>query len=128
MAYIKGFDGSVTFGTGHVVEVKGFSVSVSQDVRDVTTFSSSGWREKVYGCKNWTATVNALALSDSGSTPFDLSGGIQGSLLLTASTGNTLSGTAILSTQDMTRNTCEEATVTLNFEGNGELVMDWNGS
>lgn len=127
---VQGYDGSVTLSTGNTLKLNSWSVTVNQDTRQVTGFSDSGWHDNIFGCKSWTATINGYAYKDSGDTPFDLGtgSGISGSLLLTASTGDTFSGIGILSSQDLTRTVCEEAPVTLNFTGKGPLVQAWVGS
>jgi hypothetical protein len=125
---VQGFDGDVTLPSGWVIKVQGWSISTNQDVREVTGFSDSGYKDRIFGCFDWDCTVNGLAYSDSGSTPLVVTPGISGSIVLTASTGDTFSGVVLLSSQNTTRNTCEEMPVTLNFMGKGALQQLWVGS
>lgn len=65
---LAGYEGSVT-GVAGTAEITSWTISLTQDVLDATSFDSSGWRQFVAGLKGATGSMTAKGLDfDLGAT------------------------------------------------------------
>ncbi|HHV98602.1 MAG TPA: hypothetical protein GXX36_03355 [Clostridiaceae bacterium] len=53
---IEGYGGSVKVGSSKVAEIANWSLDLSADDIDITSFDSNGWRERIQGIKEWSGS------------------------------------------------------------------------
>lgn len=85
---IKGYLGSVTAGASAVGTAKAWSLDISADNTDTTTFADAGWKTNVQTLKGWSGSITCV---------FD-GGGDAGEALLIASLTAGTSVALVLST------------------------------
>lgn len=130
---IQGYKGSVKVGTNTVGTAKIWSLDMSANETDATTFSDGGWSAVCAGLKTWSGSVTVVfdAGVDSGEAGLIASfvGGTE--IALTLSTGATAGtgtagqfvGNAVVTSMPITNdvNSCIE--VTFGFSGRGALTV-----
>ena len=119
MAEITGVGGSVTF-SGLTANVHSWSITESHDIFEKTDFAdgASGYKTRLAGLPDWTATVelfwDAANTADSGDSA---------ALTLTATSGKTYTGTAMVESVTVNTSVADPITATYNFVGNGALTV-----
>jgi len=129
---IIGHSGSCTVGGSAVTEAKAWSLEVSQDVADVTSFASSGWKESAATLKSWSGSITVIfdGGGDAGQAAL-IAGVTSGSSvaleLLTSATGSgtseKFSGNAIITSMPITNEVAGIIEVSFNFTGTGALTQ-----
>jgi hypothetical protein len=125
MARIVGNEGSVTFGT-HNLTANAWSMSVSRVVNDVTAYgdNSSNFRG---GIPTYTGSVSGFM--DDSSAPAlgyaNFQTGDTVSVVLTAQTGNTWTGTAVVSGVSIGTSKTGDATISFDFSFTGDVTEAW---
>ena len=127
MARIVGNDGAVTYGA-HGIVVNSWSMTISRVVSDVTGFSDSV-RTKLGGVSEITGSLTGFL--DDGNTPSftaaDLLTDYEGTAItLTAQSGNTWAGTAIVSNINVSTSKTGDCTVSLDFAITGDVTESWS--
>ena len=122
MAVITGDTGTVTLSSGYVTNVKSWTLNIVADEHDVTDFSGSAWAVYVTGLKRWSGSYECwLDGTTAAVLPgYDTDGA---ALVLTASTGRTFSGNAVVISDDITVNPADPNVITVNFRGTGALTV-----
>lgn len=125
MAKFAGRGGSVKVGTTTVAEIKSWSLELSVDTIDVTSFSSGGWKEIIAGIKEWsgsaegnwdmTDTQGQKALQDA------LLGGTTVTINLYIDSTKRYSGTAYIKSVSVEAAADDVVSVSFDFEGTGQL-------
>lgn len=122
MAEATGADGSVTFSAGNVVNVHGFNLSYKADALEKTDFvdSATGVRTYLPGLKDWSGTYVAW-LDDTAvqKAPGDTAA----TITMTATTGRTFAGSAIVTSLDFGVVVDGMTEVTTTFQGSGALTI-----
>ena len=119
MAKITGQDGEVDFGE-ETLKVTRWELNQTEPILDVTDSSNAGYRQKLAkGIIDWSATINGYY--DDGDTYPSL--GASASLVLQRATGDTITGTALVTSfNEVVPVEGEEAmSFTIEFIGNGAL-------
>ena len=119
MAAFHGKDGSVTWTSGDVAIVTSWSLDATADTDD-TSGMGDDWKSYLAGLKDWTATVE-VTISD----PATVLGGLgeaPASLTLDMDGTNTISGDAICTGISPSQDTGSQGTVSLSFQGSGQLT------
>lgn len=132
---IKGYKGSIKVSAAVMGNAKSWSLNITQETEDVTTLGSNGFKESLGLLKTWSGSIVAI---------FDSDGSAEGILQLNLlgddalvdlemQTGNvateidekydTYTGTANITSQDITNDVNGIVEVTFNFEGSGTLVV-----
>jgi len=120
MATASGVTGTVTLVGGYVTNVKAWTMDHNADMLDTTDFTSTGPRTFLGGLTQWSgsytcnydATVIAVA-----------PGAAAAALVLTALTGQTFSGNAILESYSINASVEGTPEFTANFQGTGALAI-----
>jgi hypothetical protein len=132
MATYKGKDGSVTFAGGTVAQVEEFTLHTEVDVLDVTHMGDV-WERKLPDLGRWNGTVRCSfdygdttgqkVMTDKvvGATP----GGTAATIELVIATGKKFTGSAFITSLDVTHATRAVAKATFNFVGDGALTVAW---
>ena len=132
MADIKGYDGAVYIGATPtaVGQTKAWTLNLSKDIADVTTFDADGWKENASTLKSWTGNVNVLfdpsepgqALVVAG---FDSGDVVVLELVLNDGKGVeewTYAGNAIVTSQPVSSDVSALVEVSFDFTGTGALT------
>jgi hypothetical protein len=117
MAEVAGCGGSLTF-TNLTAGVKNWTVNYACDVLETTDFADSCKRTYIAGLTGWTAT--ATANWDAANTA---DAGDSAMLTLTADTGKTYAGTAIITGLDVNVAVDGVNTASYTFQGSGTLTI-----
>jgi predicted secreted protein len=133
MANYRGMDGSVTFATNTVAELKGWSINTSIEILDPTV-QGDKWRKAVGGLASWTgaaqgnvdygdtngqkAIVDKLIAATPASTAF-------ASEFLIGTTKK-ITGNIVVTTIAIASQMGEIATIQFTFTGNGAPTMSWS--
>jgi len=129
---IQGFLGSCTIGAVDVGTAKIWSLDMSTDTTDVSTFSTGGWKASCAGLRSWTGSITVAYSGGDDAGEQDLidafvAGTPVALELLTGAvgsgTGEKFTGNAVISGMPITNdvNSCIEVTFT--FEGAGALTI-----
>lgn len=129
---ITGHSGSCTVGASAITEAKAWSLDVSQDVADITNFSSAGWKESAATLKSWSGSITVLfdGGADTGQAAL-IAGATSGTsvaLVLTTSaagagTSEKFSGSAIITSMPITNEVSGIIEVSFSFTGTGALTQ-----
>ena len=117
---ISGVDGDAVFNSS-TVKITGWTLNVSQATKDVTDSSSSSWKEKLPdGFSEWGGTFEGFVIDGTNTQVV----GTSATLTLTAETGVTYAGTAILTSKDLSLTVSggDAHKVAYSFEGDGVLT------
>lgn len=120
MAVITGDTGTVTFAGGYVTNVKSWTLNIVADEHDVTDFAATAWAAYLGGLKRWSGSYDCWL--DSATVIVD---GLAAAaaIVLTANTGQTFTGNAWITTNDVKVNPADPNQVTVNFRGSGALAI-----
>ena len=118
MAEIAGKAGSITF-TGLTVGVKSWTLDYTADALEITDFADSGNRTYIVGLKGWTAAAEGNWDAANTAVP----GVDPASLVLTATTGKTYTGNAILISLALSEPVDGVVTASYSFQGSGALTI-----
>jgi hypothetical protein len=117
MAEVAGCGGSLTF-TNLTAGVKNWTVNYTCDVLETTDFADNCKRTYIAGLSSWTATATANWDAANTADPGD-----SATLTLTADTGKTYAGTAIMTGLSVNVAVDGVNSVTYNFQGTGTLTI-----
>lgn len=128
---IKGYNGSVTVGAQSVGAVKAFSINISKETADTTTFDANGWTENDSTLKSWSGSVTVLfdttdAGQDALTAGLDSGSTVALSLVVNSGGGTaelTYSGNAHITSQPVTSDVNALVEVTFDFQGTGALTQ-----
>lgn len=112
---IAGYGGSIS-GTNAGTEIKKWSATVKVTLLDATSMASSGWEEFILGLSGCSGTFDCIGTAPKKGTSAT-------SLTLTAASGRTISGSAIIS--DVAYNVPVEGVVgyTATFKFTGSVTV-----
>ena len=116
MAEAAGYGGSITY-TNLTAGVKQWSLNWTVDPLETTDFGDSGNKTYIRGLKGWTATVTANWDAANTADPDD-----SATLTLTAASGKTYAGTALLIGVGPVVEVAGVNQCTYTFQGTGALV------
>lgn len=127
---IKGYNGSVTIGATAVASVKVFSLSVTKETADTTTFDASGWTENDSTLKSWSGSVTVLFdATDAGQDALvdGLDSGTTVAVSLVVNSGGgtaerTYSGDAHVTSMPISSDVNSLVEVSFDFQGTGALT------
>ena len=119
MAAVSGKNGTVVLNS-ETLEIKNFSIDIDGGVNTYATSATSGWMAALAGTKAWTASVECVAPDG------DRLASVVGTAVacvFTLSTGNTLTGNAIVGSESYSVDVegGEAVTMTIEITGNGAL-------
>lgn len=117
MASVAGKNGSITF-TGLTAGVKGWTLNYVGEVADTTKYSDQPTRTFLGTVSTWTAT--ATGFFDTANTAVPLS---SATLTLTVTSGETYSGTAIVTNMEVVSSVDGVTTCNWTFQGSGVLTI-----
>lgn len=132
MAPIVGYSGSCKVGASAIATAKIWSLDISRETVDATTFTSAGWKESVATLKSWSGTITVLydGGADAGVAALitGLTAGTSVALeLLTsaagAGTSEKFSGNALVTSMPITNDVNGIIEVAFAFEGTGALTL-----
>lgn len=122
MAILKGKDGTVSVGGSTVGNVSSWSASIETDTLETTAMGTAGWKTHVGSLQSWSGSVE-LYLADN-ETVGSYSAGTTVAVVLTDGTsGNTYTGSAIVTSVSIDVGVADLVTMTLDLTGDGELVI-----
>tara|TARA_R100000995_G_scaffold81002_1_gene53407 strand:- start:1256 stop:1645 length:390 start_codon:yes stop_codon:yes gene_type:complete len=128
MARIVGNEGNVTFGT-HNITSNAWSMTISRVVNDVTAYGDKSTNVRG-GVPTYTGSISGF-MSDSAapnignaSTDYFETGDTV-TVTLTAQTGNTFSGTAVISGVSVSSSKTGDATISFDFTFTGDVTETW---
>jgi len=117
MAEVAGYGGSISF-TNLTAGAKGWTVDYTGDPLETTDFADAGVRTYIAGLTGWTATVSANWDAANTAVP-----GNSATLTLTADTGDTYAGTAIMTGLSASVSVDGVNQVNYSFQGSGTLTI-----
>jgi hypothetical protein len=129
---IKGYNGSVTVAgnASAMGNAKAWSLDISQETADTTSFGSSGWKESASTLNSWSGSITAI-FDASGADEVDLQTALTGGAAITldlqlgdgTGTVDKYSGSANITSQSITNDVNGIVEATFNFEGTGALTI-----
>ncbi len=117
MASVAGKNGSVTF-TGLTAGTKSWALTYTGEVVDTTKYSDQPTRTFLGTVTTWSATVTGFFDTANTAKPLD-----SATLTLTVTTGETYSGTAIMTTMNPGSTVDGVTTCDWTFQGSGVLTI-----
>jgi hypothetical protein len=139
MANIAGIDGGITLPSGYNILVNNWSANYTVETVDSTTFDSSGFREfeptiqsmtgAFGGHGQFDATTTApipAALVDGGVLATGDLASTKATVTLTATTGCTLAGTAIITGLSFSRDVAGKLEITGELQFSGPITQTWD--
>ena len=138
MAILKGKDGTVTLGTTLQNGVTGASLvsswncSIETDTLETTALGTGGWKTFEGSLQSWTGTVELMFADDDPSFVYDgsntttgdyVSGAALAVVLTDGTSGNTYTGSAIITSASVEVSSADLVTVSLDLTGTGALVI-----
>jgi len=119
MATASGVTGTVTFASGYVTNVKAWTLEYSAEIHDTTDYTSTGARAFLGGLTSWRGTYTCnYDATQVAVAP----GAAAAALVLTAMTGQTFSGNAILESVALTASVDGIPEAVCTFQGTGTLT------
>ncbi len=128
MARIVGNEGAVAFAT-HNLTANAWSMSISRVINDVTAFGDASTNVRG-GVPTYTGSVSGF-MDDSSApnlgnaVPDYWETGDTVALTLTAQSGNTWNGTAVISGVSVSSSKTGDATISFDFTGTGNVTETW---
>lgn len=127
---LKIYAGSTADPTTTIANCTDASISITHDLRDITTKDSAGWRELNEGLRSYNISASALYETDSNNdfqvlydTYVDTRTLIYWKMAETASGGIVLSGSGYISSIELTSPGSEDnVAFSLSIEGDGEIT------
>ncbi len=129
---IQGYNGSVKVGANTVGTASSWTLDMSADTTDVTTFADNGWKASCGGLKSWSGSITCTFSrgEDTGEAALIASftaGSTVALELLTGATGTgtseKFSGNAVVTGFPITNDVNGCIVVTFAYEGQGELTI-----
>ena len=130
---LKGYDGSVTVGGTAVGTAKIWSLDMSANETDSTTFADGGWSATCAGLKTWGGSVTTVfdAGDDAGEAALIASfvDGTEVALVLNTGAASTVGtagqflGNAVVTSMPVVNDVTACIEVTFGFSGRGELTV-----
>lgn len=129
---IKGYEGSITLAGGAVGNAKAWSLDISADTVDTTTFGSNGWKESAKTLSSWSGSATIV---------FDTSGTAEGAIIAALQPSgaavalelqigaavvdgeDTYAGNANITSVSITNDVNGIVEASINFEGSGALTV-----
>ena len=127
MARIIGNSGAATMDT-HTVVANAWSMSVSRVVNDVTAFGDSS-SAVICGVPTYTGSVSGFMETGSDAPDLDVASfatGTEVTVVLTADTGCTYTGEAVVSGASISTSKTGDATVSFDFTFTGAVTEAWS--
>lgn len=125
--FLTGINGGVTLPSGHVAKLRAWSLSVNQEVHDVTNFDSTGdWHECIAGLKSWSGVASGFVQDNDSNLAPNVDTPASGSITLTVRTGSTFAGTCIISNIAIGQAVDGVCSIAFAFVGNGALTETWD--
>jgi hypothetical protein len=123
-----GTDGNVTLPSGHAAKLMSWAADFSQAAIETTNYADSGWRTFRGGLKGASGAAVGFPFFDvASSTPgFQVIASGGGSLTLTAATGCTYTGTAIITNIRHDTDLQGNARITFEFQFTGAITETWD--
>ncbi len=122
MAILKGKDGTVSIGGSSVGDVSSWSVSIETDTLETTAMGTAGWKTHVGSLQSWSGSVE-LYLADNASVSGYTAGTDAAVVLTDGTSGNTYTGTAIVTSVSVDVGVADLVTMTLDLTGDGALAL-----
>jgi len=135
MAPIIGHSGSCTAASNAVGTSKAWSLDLTGETVDTTTFASGGWKESAATLKAWSGTITVLFDGGADTGEASLITGITTGAtvaleLITSATGSgtaeKYSGDALVTSMPITNDVNGIVEVSFSYEGTGELTLAAN--
>lgn len=123
MAILKGKDGTVSIGGTAQGQVSSWSVSVEADTLETTAMGTGGWKTFVGSLQSWSGTIEMFATTTTAMAGFITGADVAVILVDTPSTGNTWTGTAVITSVSIDVASADLVTLSLDLTGDGELVL-----
>lgn len=122
MAVINGQGGSVSFGAGSQYDqnVTGFTLNIVEEALETTVFGASARTFKSSGVQSWSGTYTCY-LDDT--TAISGTGTAAATLTLTATSGRTYAGSAIVTQIGVSQTFDGIPTAAFSFQGTGALTI-----
>lgn len=129
---IQGYNGNVKVGASAVGTASIWSLDMTADTTDVTTFADNGWKSSCGGLKSWSGSITCTFSGgeDTGEAALIASFTAGSSVALVLETGATGSGTAekfsgnaVVTGFPITNDVNGCIVVTFAYEGQGELTI-----
>ena len=122
MAAIKGKDGVVNIGGADVAQVKSYSLTESTETAETTVMGDNS-KTHLPTIKSWEGSCDVVYNSQEFTDTDLLPGGAAVALILyPAGTGNNYNGSIIVTSMEVTGETADVVSATLNFTGTGDLT------
>lgn len=133
MAILRGRDGTVTMAIGGVNtavgEVTSWSLSMESDTLETTAMGTGGWKTFVGSLQSWSGTVEIFVDNDAGATEVvsqvvdNTTGAAVLVTLVDGASGNSYSGTAVVTSISVDVSTADLVTATMDLTGSGALTI-----
>lgn len=125
---INGNDFRIYVNGNAVAQATSCDISISQSPRDVTTKDSAGWKDVLYGLKEWSVSGDGLVALDDTFGHLDLGGfliaGTEVTVRYTTDTtgDDYYTGSAIIDSVEISSPANETPTYSFSLTGNGALT------
>jgi predicted secreted protein len=133
MAILKGKDGTVTLagtlqnGGAGTSLVSSWNVSIETDTLETTAMGTGGWKTFEGSLQSWNGTVELYFKDDDASlvsaSPDYNSGAAVAVILTDGTSGNTYTGSAIVTSSSVEVSSADLVTMSLDLTGTGELTI-----
>jgi predicted secreted protein len=125
--FLTGINGGVTLPSGHTAKLRAWSLSVNNEIHDVTNFESTGdWHECIAGLKSWSGVASGFVQDDAAALDPNADAPASGSITLTVRTGSTYAGNCIVSNIAIGQAVDGVCSIAFAFVGNGALTETWD--
>ena len=123
MAILKGKDGTVSLdGSAVTGVVQSWNVSIETDTLETTSMGTAGWKTFEGSLQSWTGTVE-IYFSDTQTIGGYIDGGAVVVVLTDGTSGNTYTGSAVITSTAVEVSVADLVTMSLDLTGSGELVI-----
>lgn len=127
---ITGNGGNFT-ATGVSGDISAWTFTTNYNEQQIRSFRNSGWINRTYGCADATATIAFNVYNGSGNFPVTSfnSGPVAceiTNIVLTSDTGCTISGSGMIQTFTLDRQSCVVHTGTMSIGFHGQPIQSWS--
>jgi predicted secreted protein len=128
--FLTGINGAVTLPSGHAARLRAWSLSVNQEIHDVTNFDSTGdWHECIAGLKSWSGVASGFVRDDEASLDPNADAPASGAIALgVKGSGSQYAGNCIISNIAIGQAVDGVCSIAFAFVGNGALTETWDVS
>ena len=119
MAEVHGKNGSITY-SNITAGVHSWELTIESDVVETTDFADAGVKTFILGGKGWSGSCEANWDAANTAVP----GNAASDLVLTAASGKTYTGSAIIKTMVVKTTVNDENRATYTFQGTGPLTAN----